>query len=200
MRKAITAMAAAGGLAAVALGSATTAEAATDAQWDALAKCESGGNWHINTGNGFYGGVQFSGGTWRAYGGGAFASTADKATREQQITIAAKVAASQGWGAWPTCSVKAGIRGASPTAPDFGDRGNVAASRSAVRTPIASATNTAKGGAVGKGKHVVQRGETLSSIAAANHVAGGWQKLFAANRATLKSANVIHVGQVLNLV
>ena len=200
MRKAITAMAAAGGLAAVALASATSADAASEAQWDALAKCESGGNWHINTGNGFYGGLQFSAGTWRAYGGSAFARTADKATREQQITVAAKVAAAQGWGAWPSCSYRAGIRGSSPTAPDFSNRGNVAASRSTVRTPIASPTNPAKGGAVGKGKHVVRSGETLSSIATANHVKGGWQKLFAANRNVLKSPNVIHVGQVLNLV
>jgi nucleoid-associated protein YgaU len=200
MRKAITAMAAAGGLAAVALASATTADAATDSQWNALAKCESGGNWHINTGNGFYGGLQFSAGTWRAYGGGAYASTANKASREQQITVAAKVAKAQGWGAWPSCSIKAGIRGAAPTAPDFGVRGDVAAARSAVRKPIASPTNAAKGGTAGKGKHVVKRGETLSTIAAANHVSGGWQKLFAANRNILKSPNVISVGQVLNLV
>ena len=199
MRKAITAMAAAGGLAAVALASATTADAATDAQWDALAKCESGGNWHINTGNGYYGGLQFSAGTWRAYGGGTFASTADKASREQQITVAAKVAKAQGWTAWPSCSLKAGIRGASPTAPDFGDRGNVAASRSAVRTPIASPTNVAKGGSGGHGKHVVRRGETLSSIATANHVSGGWQKLYKVNKNVLKSPNVIRVGQVLAL-
>ena len=197
MRKAITAMAAAGGLAAVALASATTADAATDAQWDALAQCESGGNWHINTGNGFSGGLQFSSGTWRAYGGGSFASTADKASREQQISVAAKVAAAQGWTAWPSCSIKAGIRGASPTAPD--GRGDVAAPRSAARTPIASPTNAAKGGSGGHGKHVVRRGETLSSIASANHVSGGWQKLYQVNRNVLKSANVINVGQVLVL-
>ena len=197
MRKAITAMAAAGGLAAVALASATTADAATDAQWDALAQCESGGNWHINTGNGFSGGLQFSSGTWRAYGGGSFASTADKASREQQISVAAKVAASQGWGAWPSCSYKAGIRGSSPTAPD--GRGEVAASRSTVRKPIASPTNAAKGGSSGHGKHVVRGGETLSSIASANHVSGGWQKLYQVNRNVLKSPNVISVGQVLVL-
>jgi len=198
MRKAITAMAAAGGLAAVALTSATTADAATDGQWDALAKCESGGNWHINTGNGYYGGLQFSAGTWRAYGGGSFAATADKATREQQITVAARVASAAGWGSWPSCSIKAGIRGASPTAPGL-DRGTAAASRSAVRTPLSSPTNASKGGTAGHGKHVVRRGETLSSIAVANHVSGGWQKLYAANRTILKNPNVLRVGQVLNL-
>jgi len=198
MRKAITAMAAAGSLAAVALGSATTANAATEPQWDALAKCESGGNWAINTGNGFYGGLQFTRGTWLGYGGGAFAPTANKASREQQITVAARVAAQQGWGAWPSCSIKAGIRGSAPAAPDFG-RDTVAAGRSAVRKPLATPSNPAKGGAVGAGKHVVHRGETLSSIATANHVAGGWQQLFALNRSTLKSPNVIEVGQVLQL-
>jgi resuscitation-promoting factor RpfA len=198
MRKAITAMAAAGGLAAVALASAATADAATASQWDALAQCESGGNWAINTGNGFYGGLQFTSSTWLAYGGGAYAPTANKASREQQITVAAKVAASQGWGAWPVCSIKAGIRGSAPTAPDLGVHVNVAAARSAVRTPLTS-TSAAKGGSVGTGKHVVRSGETLSSIAAANHVSGGWQRLFAVNRSIIKNPNVIQVGQVLTL-
>ena len=114
--------------------------------------------------------------------------------------MAARVAAKQGWGAWPTCSRKANIRGAAPTAPDFGVRENVAAGRSVIRKPLASPTNSAKGGSTGKGRHVVRRGETLSSIAAANHVRGGWQALFAANRSVLKSPNIINVGQTLNLV
>ena len=71
--------------------------------WDAVAACESGGDWHINNGNGYYGGLQFSADTWNAYGGGAFAATADLATREQQIEIAEKVLAAQGIGAWPVC-------------------------------------------------------------------------------------------------
>ena len=199
MRKAISTMAAAGSLAAVALATAPAAHAATAKQWDALAQCESGGRWNLDTGNGFYGGLQFSGGTWRAYGGGAFAPTANKATREQQISIAAKVAKDQGWGAWPTCSRKAGLRGADPSAPDFGVRADVAAARSAVRQPLASPTNPAKGGSTGTGKHVVAVGETLSSIAKANHVTGGWQSLFAANRSILKDADQISVGQVLSL-
>lgn len=71
--------------------------------WDAVARCESSGNWHINTGNGFYGGLQFTAGTWHAYGGGAYAPRADLATREQQIMIAERVRAGQGIGAWPVC-------------------------------------------------------------------------------------------------
>lgn len=78
--------------------------------WDALAQCESGGNWAINTGNGYYGGLQFSASTWTGHGGGQYASTANLATREQQIAIAEKVRASQGWGAWPACSSKLGLR------------------------------------------------------------------------------------------
>ncbi len=77
--------------------------------WDAIAQCESGGNWHINTGNGYYGGLQFSAGTWTANGGGAYAPTADLATREQQIAIGEKVQASQGWGAWPACTAALGL-------------------------------------------------------------------------------------------
>jgi hypothetical protein len=71
--------------------------------WNAVAQCESGGNWSINTGNGYYGGLQFSASTWLAYGGGAYAGRADLATREQQIAIAEKVLARQGAGAWPVC-------------------------------------------------------------------------------------------------
>ncbi len=78
--------------------------------WDALAQCESGGNWAINTGNGYYGGLQFSSSTWQAYGGGAYASTADQATREQQIAIAEKLrAATGGYGSWPACSQSLGL-------------------------------------------------------------------------------------------
>jgi hypothetical protein len=71
--------------------------------WDAVAQCESGGNWSINTGNGFYGGLQFTSSTWLAFGGGVYATRADLAARAQQIAIAEKVLAAQGPGAWPTC-------------------------------------------------------------------------------------------------
>lgn len=78
--------------------------------WDQLAKCEAGGNWAINTGNGFYGGLQFTTSTWLGYGGGVYAPNAHQATREQQIEIAIKTQASQGWGAWPACTKKMGLR------------------------------------------------------------------------------------------
>ena len=84
------------------------AEAAPASVWDKVAQCESGGNWSTNTGNGYYGGLQFSASTWRAYGGSGSASSA---SREEQIAVAERVLAAQGWGAWPVCSRKAGATG-----------------------------------------------------------------------------------------
>ena len=84
-------------------------EAKAASVWDAVAACESGGNWAINTGNGFYGGLQFTSSTWAAYGGNAYASQANLASREAQIAVAQKVLVGQGPGAWPVCSVKAGL-------------------------------------------------------------------------------------------
>jgi len=78
--------------------------------WDSLAKCEAGGNWAINTGNGFYGGVQFDQNTWERSGGLRYAARADLATREEQIAIAEVTRARQGWGAWPVCSGRIGAR------------------------------------------------------------------------------------------
>ncbi len=77
--------------------------------WDQIAQCESGGNWAIDTGNGYSGGLQFSPSTWAAYGGTAYAPTASGATREQQIAVAQRVQAAQGWGAWPACSAQLGL-------------------------------------------------------------------------------------------
>jgi hypothetical protein len=71
--------------------------------WDAVAQCESGGNWSINTGNGYYGGLQFSQSTWAGFGGTAYAPRADLASKAQQIAVAERVLAVQGAGAWPTC-------------------------------------------------------------------------------------------------
>ncbi|MFD0279851.1 transglycosylase family protein [Kitasatospora sp. NPDC127111] len=98
---------------------ATGASAAPVSTWDAVAQCESGGNWSINTGNGFYGGLQFTSGTWKAYGGTSYAPQANQASKAQQISVAEKVLASQGPGAWPVCSQKAGLsKGGAPAAVD----------------------------------------------------------------------------------
>ncbi len=98
----------------------TSAEAATTRTWDRLANCESGGNWHINTGNGYYGGVQFSSSTWLSFGGGTYASRADLATKAEQILVAERVLRAQGWGAWPACSQKLGLTAADASADDGG--------------------------------------------------------------------------------
>jgi hypothetical protein len=95
-----------------------SADAATTRTWNRLAECESGGNWHINTGNGYYGGLQFSDSTWDAYGGERFAARADLARKSEQIAIAEKVLKAQGWGAWPSCSQKLGLTAADARATD----------------------------------------------------------------------------------
>ena len=103
--------------------------------WDAVAACESGGNWSINTGNGYSGGLQFSGSTWRAFGGGRYASRAHLASKAEQIATAQRVLAAQGPGAWPVCSRRAGLtrtNGRAATA----DRSGPVVSRSRTRAPI----------------------------------------------------------------
>lgn len=100
----------------LALAAASPGNAAAVSTWDKVAACESSGDWSINTGNGYYGGLQFTQSTWQAYGGTRYAPRADLATKVQQITIAEKVLAGQGPGAWPVCSVRAGLSagGAAP--------------------------------------------------------------------------------------
>ncbi|GAA3372292.1 resuscitation-promoting factor protein RpfA [Streptomyces sannanensis] len=168
-----------------------TASAATASEWDRVAQCESGGNWSINTGNGFYGGLQFTNSTWAAFGGTAFAPRADLATKSQQILIAEKVLAGQGKGAWPVCGV--GLSSTPYAAPAAAPAAKPApkpverASRSEVRTAPAGAVYT------------VKSGDTLATIAEANGVKGGWKKLFELNKNTVKDADVIFPGQKLHL-
>jgi resuscitation-promoting factor RpfA len=122
------------GVATVAGGLATASNAQASSVWDRVAACESGGNWHINTGNGFYGGLQFSGSTWNGFGGGRYASRADLATKSEQIAVAQRVLATQGPGAWPTCGARAGLtRSNGGTS---GGASTAAASRSATRTAV----------------------------------------------------------------
>ena len=83
---------------------------ASDAQWEQVARCESGGNWHLNTGNGYYGGLQVSSSTWSSYGGHQYASRADLASRAEQIDVGNRIYAADGWAPWPTCGPSAGSR------------------------------------------------------------------------------------------
>lgn len=159
------------------------ANAAPDTAWDRLAECESGGDWAIDTGNGYHGGVQFSPSTWRAFGGGEFAAQANQATREQQIVVAERTLAEQGWNAWPSCSRSTGVRGESST-----PRGTPAP---AERTRLSSPSTT--------GDYVVRAGDTLGGIASSQGVAGGWQHLVARNPALAADPNMIFEGQRLTL-
>ncbi|MGW7585752.1 transglycosylase family protein [Kitasatospora sp. NPDC054768] len=103
MAGALTALPAAG------LVAATSASAAPATVWDKVVACEATGNWAVNSGNGFYGGLQFTSSTWAAFGGTAYAPQAHQATKAQQIAVGEKVLAAQGPGAWPVCSAKAGL-------------------------------------------------------------------------------------------
>lgn len=189
-----------------------SASAATASEWDVVAQCESGGDWAINTGNGYYGGLQFSASTWAAYGGTAFAATADQASKSQQIQIAEKVLAGQGKGAWPSCGVglsSAAYTGAAESAPaktapaQPERKAEQPTTRSEQRTaPKAEATVTTPTGkkvAKGDGEYKVVAGDTLSKIAAAQKIEGGWKKLFELNKDVIEDADLIHPGQQLHL-
>ncbi|MFI8534303.1 transglycosylase family protein [Streptomyces aquilus] len=155
------------------------AAAADDGVWDRIARCESGGNWHINTGNGYYGGLQFSAGTWRAYGGTAYAATADRATRAQQIAIATKVQRAQGWGAWPTCSARAGAHGSAPSV----SAGAPASGTSSKPSKKPARTQSHTGRGASRGDYTVRAGDTLSTIAARHGAT--WQRIYTANKAVI---------------
>jgi LysM repeat protein len=191
------------------------AAAADSAVWDRIAKCESGGNWHINTGNGYYGGLQFSAGTWRAYGGTAYASTADKASKTAQIAVATKVQNAQGWGAWPTCSAQAGAYGNAPassggsaTTKSAPKSTSQSASKSAPKSTTKSAPAQASEAparasghtnrAASRGDYTVRGGDTLSAIAERHGTT--WRKVYAANRAVIGGdPDLIMPGQRLDL-
>lgn len=205
---------------------ATGASAATTAQWDEVAQCESGGNWSINTGNGFFGGLQFTPSTWAAFGGTQYASSAHQATKAQQIAVAEKVLASQGPGAWPSCGVglsssDADTSKAPAAKSDAGSNGGnapVAQSEStrsvedsAPAAPQPSkpeqSTNSSDTGVSdsgvtfkkGDGEYEVKEGDTLFKIAKAEKVSGGWEKVFGLNKDIVKDADVIYPGQQLHL-
>ncbi len=144
--KAVLAAAAGAGLVVPVVATASPAHAASDSTWDRLASCESGGNWSINTGNSFYGGLQFTRSTWLGYGGGTYASRADLASRSQQIAVANRVLAGQGWGAWPACSSKLGLRGLPTTggsteAPVSEKRSEAKAEKSSTRSTSTRSTS-----------------------------------------------------------
>ncbi len=201
----------AGAVAAAPVVLADPANAASASTWDRLASCESGGNWQISTGNGYYGGLQFSSGTWRAFGGGAYASTANGASRAEQIQVAEKVLAAQGWGAWPSCSQRLGLSRAdaagSPTTSRSTQRTAVVQSAAVTHRHAAPARQQVKqqhreaanSGAAGVA-YVVRSGDSLSQIAADKDLRGGWRALYATNqRAIGADPDRIQIGLRLEL-
>ncbi|WP_432188675.1 transglycosylase family protein [Streptomyces sp. Tue6028] len=175
-----------------------SAHAADVGTWNKVAACESSGNWSINTGNGYYGGLQFTQSTWEAYGGTAYAHRADRATKDQQIAVAEKVLRGQGPGAWPVCSVRAGLTRGGGT-PDIHPAGT--APRTAQRTVRDVKPQTTPQSQAGTAEmYTVVQGDTLSGIADSRHVRGGWQGLYAANRGTVGAdPDLILPGQRLDL-
>src|SRR4051812_43794236 len=158
------------------------AEAADVDTWDKVAACESSDNWDINTGNGYYGGLQFTQSTWEAFGGTRYAPRADLATKDQQIAIAEKVLDGQGPGAWPVCSKRAGLSrgGDTPDIRPATDRtGGKGTGRSTVEEVKPQHTPQSRAGRAEM--YTVVRGDTLSGIAAEERVRGGWRGLYEAN-------------------
>ncbi|WP_069773213.1 transglycosylase family protein [Streptomyces sp. LUP30] len=180
------------------LSATSDAVAADSGVWDRIAQCESGGNWHINTGNGYYGGLQFSAGTWRAYGGAAYASTADKASKAQQISVATKVQNSQGWGAWPTCSARAGAAGSAPGAGGYssdesgsaGSSSSKSGSASSNGSKYARSTNSA-----GSGSATSESGSSRTRSSVAPERATGQ-----ASRGTSRGDYTVRQGDTLSTI
>ncbi|MFP5019519.1 LysM peptidoglycan-binding domain-containing protein [Pseudonocardia phyllosphaerae] len=197
------------------------ANAASDSTWDKLAQCESTGNWSANTGNGFSGGLQFTKQTWKGFGGGQYASEAHQASRSQQIAVAEKVLAEQGWGAWPVCSKKTGASGSSEprdasssddsSKSDSGkssddssksdsskssdDSDKSDSSSSSKRTKLSAPASAPA--APKAGNYTVKSGDTLGQIAAA-HGISHWKSLLAKNP-HLGAGQMIFPGQKLNV-
>jgi len=204
--------------------SAGVANAAPASTWDALAQCESGGNWGINTGNGYSGGLQFSPSTWAAFGG---QGAPQNASREQQIAVAENVLQGQGWGAWPSCSSQLGLSGgANPSAQPMQQAPVVQAPVQAqaqqiqpqvVQAPVAQAPVAqapvaqapvaqapvvqapVAAPALSGDTYTIESGDTLSTIAEKLGVVGGWQALYEANSSTIIHADLIFTGDVLQL-
>ena len=202
------------------------ANAVDGATWDALAQCESGGNWSINTGNGFYGGLQFTQQSWNGVGMSGSPATASRA---QQIEAGERLLAIQGWGAWPACSAKLGLYGKTGAAPTYTEPTTTVAAQSqtqqtytapaAQAAPAAPAVQAAPAAAeapaapaveapaapvavapkAAAGTYTVVPGDSLSLIAAKLGVAGGYQAIAAANTDIIYNVDLIFPGQVLTI-
>ncbi|MGW8763685.1 transglycosylase family protein [Streptomyces sp. NPDC055815] len=182
------------------------AQAASLDVWEKVASCESSSSWHINTGNGYFGGLQFTQSTWERYGGTHYAPRADLASKDQQIAIAERVLKGQGPGAWPSCGPRAGLArgGETPGAAPGRAGGNdvrtasVPGQRLLPEQPARSASPTTV--PTVREMYTVTPGDSLSKIARDEHVKGGWQRLYEANRPVVgDDPDLILPGQRLTL-
>ena len=224
-RRAIATAAIAGAAIAVPVVMAGTASA-DSVNWSAIANCESSGDWAANTGNGFYGGLQFTESTWLAYGGGSYAQYPYDASEADQITVAEAVLAGQGIGAWPVCGAYAGsgtsYSGTNTTGSSSSDNSSSSSSdnssssssdnssssssssdnsssSSSSSSDTSSASTSSSSTSSASGTYTVQSGDTLSAIAAKEGVSD-WHTLYTDNESTIGSnPNLIFPGQVLNL-
>ncbi|MHC1558791.1 transglycosylase family protein [Actinomycetospora sp. C-140] len=179
-----------------------------DTDWDALAQCESGGDWSINTGNGFGGGLQFTDSTWNAFGG---SGSPEDASREEQIQVAERVKAEQGMNAWPTCSRKTGQTDDSPNSsvPSAGSSSSSSSSSDDEADDSSDSSSDASSGSSSDGEtravrdtapasggsYTVRAGDTLGSIASSH--GASWQSIAQANRDVITDPNMIFPGQTL---
>jgi resuscitation-promoting factor RpfA len=192
--------------------------------WGRIAECESNGRWHIDTGNGYHGGLQFAPSTWRAYGGGQYAPRADLATRSEQIAVGERVARSQGLSAWPNCG-RLGVNGTASSSSHGAGRSSssddgtrqAAPERRSAGSSGSRSSGSAKGSAAGSSSrgdggathsknlagaetYVVKSGDCISAIAERADVSGGWPALYELNREVLdRGPHTVFPGQELRL-
>lgn len=172
------------------------APASASPDWDAIARCESGSNWSINTGNGYYGGLQFNPRTWAANGG---TGNPANASREEQIRVAENVLQTQGIEAWPVCGKRAGGGSAAPVKKSTTPK---QAKKAPKRTaPVATAPVAAPSAPAGtskdnpNGDYTVLAGDSLSKIAQQLNIEGGWKALHEKNKDFISNPDLILVGQ-----
>ncbi|WP_031508947.1 peptidoglycan DD-metalloendopeptidase family protein [Streptomyces megasporus] len=209
-RASLTVTASGAGIAIPLIGT-TVAHAAPEEIWNKVAACESSGNWNINTGNGYFGGLQFTQSTWREFGGTAYASRADLATKREQIAVAERVLGGQGPTAWPVCSVRAGLtwdhRGSAAVPAPRAEQAKAPEKRPDEDARKDSGKDTGREREKPRERpdesgraYVVTGGDTLSGIADEHDVHGGWQALYERNRSVVgDDPDLIFPGQRLHL-
>lgn len=161
------------------LGAAKPAEAGV---WERVAKCESGGRWHVNTGNGYYGGLQFSSGTWRSYGGKKYGRQAHKASKSEQIAVARRVLAGQGAGAWGGCGRKAGLSKKSGKASKHASPGSSHQAKKLTKAEKKAKAAKLKKLKATKVATVTKKTHSLKKLAKHYHVKGGWKAVYKLNK------------------